>query len=119
MGRDRPHVSLGHPQNKRTQARLPDFPPVGVGIETVVANHDLPFVGDMGGHPSDELQKKNPLGLRLGLGPDPAVDRKSCVPPRKNPIGLLPAEKLPADKKRQDLVREDFDEPLVVDMGRK
>lgn len=29
---------------------LADFAPVGVGVEPVITNHDLPLVGDMGRH---------------------------------------------------------------------
>jgi len=29
---------------------------MGIGIEAVVADHDLALVRDMGGHPGDELQ---------------------------------------------------------------
>jgi len=29
---------------------------VGISVQAVVTDHDLPFVGDVGGHPGDELQ---------------------------------------------------------------
>jgi hypothetical protein len=29
---------------------------VGSGVKPIVTNYDLPFVGDMRGHPGDELQ---------------------------------------------------------------
>jgi hypothetical protein len=44
--RDRPQLFPNHAQCR--VAALPGFPPVSVGIETVVTNHDLPLIGDMG-----------------------------------------------------------------------
>ena len=35
----------------------------GVGVETVIADHDLALVGDMGRHPGDERQVVHPLEL--------------------------------------------------------
>ena len=37
------------------QARLPDLPPMGIGIKAAIAQRDLPPVGDMGSHPGDEI----------------------------------------------------------------
>jgi len=34
---------------------LLNFPPVGVGIESVIPDHDLALVGNVGSHPADEL----------------------------------------------------------------
>jgi len=56
LGRDALLFLLSHPQNQRRDARLPHFPPVGVGVEAVITDSDLAFVGDMRGHPGDELQ---------------------------------------------------------------
>jgi len=56
LGRDALLFLLSHPQNQRRDARLPHFPPVGVGVEAVITDSDLAFVGDMRGHPCDELQ---------------------------------------------------------------
>jgi hypothetical protein len=36
--------------------RLPDLPPVGVGIESVIPDHDLALIGDVRGDPGDQLQ---------------------------------------------------------------
>jgi hypothetical protein len=33
-----------------------DLPPVGVGIQPIIADHDLALIRDMGGHPGDKLQ---------------------------------------------------------------
>ena len=109
-----PKLLLDNTERRGNKARLPDFPPMGIGIQAVIAHHDLALVGDMGCHPGDEfqivhhlllgavlsmpeadlallLQEKealqgqerpdhvfaHPLGLALGLGPHPAVDREA------------------------------------------
>jgi len=90
---------------------------MGVGVEAVISHRDLALVGNMGGHPGNELQiiqplhllgvfpvpvadlaflfkreafqrkhrpdpvLAHPLGLCLGLGPDPAVNIEPYVPP--------------------------------------
>ena len=56
LGRDGLELLLAHPQRQRRDGRFPHLPPVGVGVQAIVPNHDLPLVGDMGGHPGDELQ---------------------------------------------------------------
>jgi hypothetical protein len=53
-------------------------------------------------------------GFGLGLGPDPAVDRKSRVPPGQQPLGPFRAQELPAEKKSQDLPSEYLGQPRVV-----
>jgi hypothetical protein len=37
------------------QARLPDLPPLGIGIKAAIAQRDPPPVGDMGSHPGDAI----------------------------------------------------------------
>jgi hypothetical protein len=54
FGRDGPHLRLGQPQNQRRDARLPDLPPVGIGVQAVIADGDLAFVGNRGDDPADE-----------------------------------------------------------------
>jgi hypothetical protein len=45
----------------------------------------------------------------------PAVDVEAGVTPGKDPLRPMPAEKPPADEKRQDLAGEDLRQPRVVD----
>ena len=49
----------------------------------------------------------HPLGFSLCLGPDPAVDVESGMLPGENPLGPFGAEKLLADKIRENLVGEE------------
>jgi len=42
---------------------FPHLPPMGVGVQVIITNHDLALVGDMGGHPGNELQIIHPLLL--------------------------------------------------------
>jgi hypothetical protein len=56
LGRDGPKLLLDHPERNRNPARLPDLPPVGIGIESVIAHRDLALVRNMGSDPGDELQ---------------------------------------------------------------
>jgi hypothetical protein len=39
------------------------------------------------------------------------MEIEACVTPGENSLGPLRAEKLPLDKKRQDLAGEDFGQP--------
>jgi hypothetical protein len=71
--RDRPQLLLNHPQGNRHQARLLDFAPVGVSIETEVTNCDLALVGNMGSRPGDELQIVHSLHL-FGVFPTAVAD---------------------------------------------
>jgi len=73
FGGDGPELVLSHPQGQGPKARLLDFPPVGVGVETVVADHDLALVGDMRGYPGNELQVVHPLHL-FSVFPIPVAD---------------------------------------------
>jgi hypothetical protein len=45
---------------------------LGVGVQAVIADHDLALVGDMGRHPGDELQIVHPLELGAVPVADPA-----------------------------------------------
>ena len=69
----RPHWNLSHPQGQGRKARLLDFPPVGVGVETVITDGDLALVGDMRGYPGNELQVVHPLHL-FSVFPIPVAD---------------------------------------------
>jgi len=51
---------LDNPRGNGNKARLLDFPPMGIGERPIIADHDLPLVGDMGGHLGDELQSFSP-----------------------------------------------------------
>jgi len=51
---------------------LLDLPPMGVGVEAVVTDSDLAFVGNMGRDPGDEVQEVHPLDL---YPPDPKAFR--------------------------------------------
>jgi hypothetical protein len=55
LGGDGPQLLLCDPEGESLPASLPDLPPVGVGIEAVIAHRELAFVGNMGGHPGDEV----------------------------------------------------------------
>jgi len=57
----------------------------------------------------------HPLGLRLRLGPDPAMDIEARVRPGENALGPLGAQKLLADQEPEDLPAEDLRQPRVVD----
>jgi hypothetical protein len=150
LGSDGLRLLLDHPQGHGNTACLPGFPPMGIGVETVVADHDLALVGNMRGHPGDELQVvhplqlgaaavpvadpalpfqkrqpiqgqdgpdhvlANPLGFRLGPGPDPAVDVEARVPPGENALRPLRAEQPLADKQPEHLMGEDLGQPRVV-----
>ena len=63
LGRDALKFLLDHTERKSRKARLPDFPPMGVGVEAEITDGDLAFVGDMGSDPGDELQVVHPLHL--------------------------------------------------------
>jgi len=63
LGRDRPELHLHHPEREGLQARLLDLPPMGIGVEAVIANCHLPLVGNMGGDPGNELEVVPPLHL--------------------------------------------------------
>jgi len=62
LGSDGLRLLLDHPQGHGNTACLPDFPPVRVGVEPVITDHDLALVRD----PGDEFM---------------AVDVESRVPP--------------------------------------
>ena len=89
LGGETAEFLLDDSERRRRKARLPDLSPVGVRVQAVVPDSDLPLVRNMGSDPGDKLQKKNPLGLRLRLGPDKAVDIKARVRPGKNALGPL------------------------------
>ena len=59
----------------------------------------------------------HPLGLRLRLGPHPAVDIEADVPPGQNALGPFRAEKFSADEKWQDLPGEDLRQPAIAQAG--
>ena len=125
LGWDALLFPLCHPEGEGRDPRFPHLSPVGIGIKPIVTNHDLPLVGNMRGHPNDELQiihrfqtgrvlaisvtdlalglyKRELLqgqycpdhvlphafGFTFGLGPYPAVDRKSRMPPGQQPLGI-------------------------------
>jgi len=49
---------------------------MGVGVEPIIAHHDLALFRDVGGHPGDELQIIHRLLFRVGPAPaitDPAL----------------------------------------------
>ena len=52
---------------------LADLAPVGIGVEPVVADHDLALVGDVRDHPGDELQVVHPRELGA-VGAVPVAD---------------------------------------------
>lgn len=69
LGRNAPKLLFGYPE-RRTQIRLLDLPPVGVGVRPMVTDHHLTLIRDMRGHPGDELQiihgrRGGPLLARL------------------------------------------------------
>ena len=62
LGRDRPQV-LHHPERKRPEACLFNLPSMGVGVESLVPDSDLAFIGDVGSDPGDELKVVHPLEI--------------------------------------------------------
>jgi len=52
---------------------------VGVGVEAVIADHDLSFIRNMGGHTSDELQIVHPLFLKVSTEDDIGEDAQSTI----------------------------------------
>ena len=69
LGGDGPELVLSHPQGQGPKARLLDFPPVGVGVETVITDGDLALVGDMRGYPGNELQVVHPQVYMAAMTP--------------------------------------------------
>jgi len=55
-GRRSLSAEADHHRDVRRVRGLSHLPPMGIGLEAVVANHDLALVRDMGGHSGDELQ---------------------------------------------------------------
>ena len=55
LGGEAAGLLLDDPERKSRQARLADLAPMGVGVQAVIAHHDLAFVRDMGDDPGDEL----------------------------------------------------------------
>jgi len=70
---DGPQLFLHDPEGHRHQARLLDLSPMGVGVEAIISDRDLPLIRDMGDDPGDELQVVHPLYLS-SVFPRPAVD---------------------------------------------
>jgi hypothetical protein len=46
FGREGPELLLDNPERERFQARLPDLPSMGVGVEAEIADCDLALVGN-------------------------------------------------------------------------
>ena len=67
LGGNRPQLLVDDPERQVRKARLADLPPVGVGVEAAIAHHDLALVGDVRGHPGDELQIVHRLQIRAFL----------------------------------------------------
>jgi hypothetical protein len=63
LGGDGPELGLNNPERKSGQTRLPDLAPMRVSVEAIITDGDLALVGNMGGHPGDELQVVHPLHL--------------------------------------------------------
>jgi len=78
LGRDALELVLNNPERKSGKARLLDLPPMGIGVEAVVADHDLALVGDVGGHPGDELRIVHPLQLSCAF-PISVADLKNLL----------------------------------------
>jgi hypothetical protein len=57
----------------------------------------------------------HPLGLRLGLSTHAAMHGESRVAPGENARGPFGAQKLPADKRGEDLPGEELSQSRVVD----
>ena len=62
-------VSMSTDGSRRTQARFLGLSPVGIGVKAIVTDHDLPLVGNVRGHPGDELQIIHRLLLRAVTAP--------------------------------------------------
>jgi hypothetical protein len=69
----KPELLLDHPERRRTQARFLGLSPVGIGIKAIVTDHDLPLVGNVRGHPGDELQIIHHLRLLPRAVTAPAI----------------------------------------------
>jgi len=59
----------------------------------------------------------HPLGLGLGLGPDPAVDIEPRVPPGEKAFRPFGTQQLLVDQKPKNLPSEELSQPRVVDPG--
>jgi len=51
----------------RRDSCLAHLASVGIGVEAVIADHDLSFIRNMGGHTSDKLHIVHPLFLGLAF----------------------------------------------------
>jgi len=58
-----PELVVHHREREGRKACLLDLPPMGVGVQPIISHRDLPLVGDVGGHPGNELQVVHPLLL--------------------------------------------------------
>jgi len=47
LGRDAPELVLNNPERRSRKARLLDLPPMGVGVQPIIAHRHLALVGDM------------------------------------------------------------------------
>jgi len=68
--------------------RLTHLAPVGIGVQAEVTNRDLALVGDMRGHPSDELQIVHLLHL-FGVFPIPVANLGRLMSTSRLKIGAL------------------------------
>jgi len=93
---------------------------MGVGVQAVITYHNLALLLQkaeaLQGQERPDHVFPHPLGLRLGRGPHPAVNREAGVTPGEKPLGPLRAQQLLADKVGQDLRAEDFRQPCIVDI---
>jgi hypothetical protein len=103
LGRDGLQVFLDHAENQMVLHGLLHLPPVGIGVEPVITDHDLALIGDMGGDAGDDLQVVH----RLLVAPILAVSVTD--------LALLLQERQPLQRKdRPDYV---LPHPLSLRLG--
>ena len=73
---------------------------MGIGVETVISDSDLPLIRDMGSDPGDEFI---------------AVDIESRMPPGEEALRPFGAQQLLVDKKPENLPGKKLSRPRVVD----
>jgi len=53
---------IDHPKRKCDKTRLLDLPPMSVGVQPIIAGHDLAFVGNLRGHPGADNHRQDLSG---------------------------------------------------------
>jgi hypothetical protein len=110
LGRDGPELLLEYPERERHQARLLDLPAVGIGVETVISDSDLPLIRDMRSDSGDELQVVHPLRL-VGFFPIPVGDPACPIIEGEKAFRPFGTEDLPADKISENLSAKELRQP--------